>query len=117
MRKEPAVNRYVEAGLLADARDGRTVVVIQPRRRDAHSTFMALAQEARDSASAVLRANGRERIDFPSGGRVQFHTPGPGMRGVSADVVFIEGWNELSEAQRSEIAPVVCARGGEVIRA
>ena len=59
--------------------------------------------------------NGRERIEFPNGGRITFHCTSAGSgRGVDVDVAYVDGWNELSEATRADTA--AASMFGELIR-
>ena len=113
------MNRYVEVGLLADARSGKAVVVVPSSMADGRAAFDALAVEATD-ATRIERSNGRECVEFENGGSVRFvapHSTGSLGLGLRPDVVFVEGWNTLAQRQRDELLATASKRGGELIRA
>lgn len=72
------------AALVNDAAWGAHVIVAAGReeRREAFETIAAIAS----TASRILRTNGAERIDFPSGGRILFVGD---LRGRTADVLYL----------------------------
>lgn len=68
----------------------------------------------------VRRANGEERIEFAWGGRIHFGSVRTSLRGMTADVVFIdqEADRALSATERERLHAElggVLALGGEVI--
>jgi hypothetical protein len=102
-------------GILQDARQGAHIGVFAHKRVSLSAAFNTIADQCPD-ASRTLRANGRERIEFPNGGRITFHcTSAGGGRGVEVDVAYVDGWDALSEPARADI--VVASRRGELIRA
>ena len=76
-----------------EAEDGRSVLVVERRQREAQVAFesMLAIAEPRGQVACASRVNGRERIDFRSGGRVAFASmAGRGGRGFSADVLVLD---------------------------
>ena len=113
--KGRAMNSYAPPGILHDARQGGRVGIFAPKRVELSVAFKAIADQCHD-AERINRANGRERIEFPNGGRITFHCTSAGSgRGVDVDVAYVDGWNELSEATRADSAPA--SMFGELIRA
>ncbi|TFV83147.1 hypothetical protein [Blastococcus sp. CT_GayMR16] len=109
------MNRYVVDGVLADMRASKRVVVV--------AESGPLARRCLDECEAravagekVRRAHGEERIEHPYGGRITFHTiRGGGLRGVAADVVYVDA--DATLEQIGELRLIVSASpGGEVIR-
>lgn len=99
------MNRYVSEGLCLDAARGKRVMVVSRNRKESHEAFLTVADRMRDS-SKVYRANGRERIEHPSGGRIIFTIP-DALRGHEADVVYDE--------TRTRDASLCIAHGGELV--
>jgi len=84
------MNRYAAAGIIADAKDGKHVVVLSINGRDSRCAFAEVAHHAKD-ADRVHRANGAERIDFTGGGQITFHRGVDSLRGTSADIIYLNG--------------------------
>lgn len=111
------MNRYVAAGIAQDARDGRRVIVVSRQGAATRAAFSEIAQHAAD-ATRVSRANGRERIEFSSNGRVMFTTPmSAAHRGVPADIVYIDAVDLQHETLTNLTACLQASRSGELIRA
>lgn len=91
--------------LLEAAADGRRVAVVCVPGTRRNDTFARFAELAVDHATAVRRANGNQRITFPSGGSVVFLSP-RGIRGYSLDSVYVDGL-ELTADLIEEIRPAV----------
>ncbi|MFB7843621.1 hypothetical protein [Microbacterium sp. NPDC056052] len=86
------LNRYVAAGMVAEAHEGRRILVLSIHGRDARASMDECLHHA-DEADLlrVTRANGAERITFNSGGRIIFRSvQGHGHRGVSVDTVYAD---------------------------
>lgn len=110
------MNRYIVEGLLRDATTGKRVLVFAAqggaRKIFRHVSVLAANQTG---VKRILRANGRECVEFTNGGRLRFISTSHAARGHEADVVYVEAWNDLSDRQREDIAP--SALRGELIRA
>lgn len=111
--RKVGLNRYVRDGILSDARQGKAVAVIQSAAIPP-AVFADFVEAAKDAAQ-VSRSYGRERIYFEHGA-VSFLIADGRVGGFVADVVYVIGWNELTEPQRKAITASVAARGGEVVR-
>lgn len=111
------MNRYVVAGMVADAVAGRRVAYVG-RRPGACLSRLELAADPVEVES-VYRANGRERIAFTSGGEIALYDVHRGApRGVVADMVVLDA--EASRQDRVvEQAQSIVAKSerGEVVRA
>ena len=108
------MNSYVVTGLLAEARDGKRVIVLSENGAGARHVFELLADEA-GSEVAIRRRHGEESISFPdSDGRIHFSSVRSGLRGWVADVVFVDCDPTIEQLQ--VLAPVVASRrGGRVV--
>lgn len=99
------MNKYTASALSAEAASGLRVLVVSHSRRaelDAFGEFEALAESA--GASRVRRANGAERIEFPSGGFLAFASArARAGRGICVDLVFVD-WDVETELSPSERA-------------
>ncbi len=104
----------------------RIVVVERDYRAVSEAVKIIAAENERiDWGAVVRRANGAERVTHPGGGRITFATPlSDRMRGITADVVFIDNdahrvvadWptGKRYERFRQGIAGVL-ALGGKVV--
>lgn len=88
------MNKYAATGMLFDALNGKRFIVVERSHhdvRDALHVFAEAVEALGLEGVKVYRANGAEMVKLPSGGRVWFATPrGYRLRGMSADVVFID---------------------------
>ena len=100
---------------MSDALQGKRVVIVGPNRTELRAAFNALTERSAPIVS-TRASNGHERIEYAGGGSIRFLTPGA-VRGHSVDVVYVQGWNELTEQQRGDIIPMTAAGEGELIRA
>lgn len=122
------MNRFAALGLAAEAlvSDSR-IIVLTPRRRDistAIGCFESVPDIAEYPGFRLRRTNGDERIDFGGRGRIDFTSVSSSLRGLSADVVFIDGDADLSLSParlatlRSDLERVTTAsERGETVRA
>lgn len=129
------MNKYAVLGMLIDVYDGKRLVVVERDYQAVQAAVRVFAEvvQAMDLAGVltVRRANGAESVQHPSGGRVVFATPRSNrMRGLSADVVFIDneadrvlvsepmGAADLAwlDGFRDDVALVLSGRRGEVVR-
>lgn len=109
------MNRYTAAGVLADMRNGRRVLVLSQTQPLARLAFAEVSTGAQPS-ERVRRANGDERITAAGGpGWIAFGSSGGNrFRGVTADVVVLDAH---APGNLDSILPVVAASPtGEVIR-
>lgn len=113
------MNRYVTAGIAADARAGRRVLVLVGHELERRLCFEEVARLVHaDVASTV----GREQIRFAHGGSVHFLRSLTSTHGRSADVVFVDHVFATRALDRGidlaeQLAPCVQSTGGEIIRA
>ena len=112
------MNRDTVAGVFADLVVGRRVVVMTENVREGRSLMDSLVATAEAagvrSCVTVARAHGAERVSHGSGGWVIFRSLRTGCRGLTADVVYIDG--DATPEQLAGILPVIASTGGEVIR-
>lgn len=111
------MNRYTVAGVLADMRKGRRVLVLAGTQNLARAAFVEAARSIMPG-ERVRRANGDEEINVEGGdGRVLFRSIGSGgYRGLSVDVVVFAGLlptREMLQAIRPNLAASLLA---EVVR-
>lgn len=90
------MNRYTAAGVLADMRAGRHVLVLSETLSAARSALNDLAAELEPDEKA-FRANGHERIT--GAGAIRFQSIRSGQRGMVADVVVIDA-DEVDHFER-----------------
>ncbi|WP_193596086.1 hypothetical protein [Microbacterium sp. YJN-G] len=114
------MNRYAAAGISIDASAGKRIIVVTPIMgmiRSAMDEIIRSLDGVDPDSFRVRRANGAERIDFPSGGSIRFHSARSSMRGMSANVVYLDdnADREMTDAWRDLYA--VTHPNGEIIRA
>lgn len=122
------MNRFAALGLAAEAlmSDSR-IIVLTPRRRDisaAIGCFESVPEIAEYPGFRVRRTNGDERIDFGGRGRIDFTSASSSVRGLSADLVFIDDDADRSlsparlAALHADLDRVTAAsERGEIVRA
>lgn len=111
------MNRYVIDGILNDALNGKHIAVFSPVAAERRNTFETLAHKTADTASKIIRANGREEIQFHYGGRITIHTATHNSpRGWDLDIAVVHQWNDLPERTRETLRATTLARHGELIR-
>lgn len=120
------MNKFTARSLVGEAMImGRDVVVISSHPSEARVAFDIVASEAAKHdwpGTRMERHHGGERIDFGTG-KISFTTASSAVRGMSADIVFVEerarevlnaiGTRDLSSVDLSLIA----APNGEVVYA
>lgn len=120
------MNKFAAIGLTEDAlHSGKRVLVITHSARPYEMQELeAVAPEG--AISRVVRANGRARIDYVNGGRVDFRSREQiergGARGLSADVVFIDAGidervDDTIRFHRDLRLVVAASADGQVVRA
>lgn len=120
------MNEYAARSMLIDISAGQRIVVVERDYRAVHEAVRVIAavNERVDWGAVVRLANGAERVTAPGGGWIAFATPlSNRMRGLSADVVFIdndadrvlEGDWVRTRVLWGDIAGVL-ATGGRVVR-
>lgn len=110
------MNRYAAAGLLADVRAGKRVLVVCGSSASARDAFGNVTDQGLHDGEKSFRSYGHERIEAPSGGWVRFRSVhGRGHRGVTADVVLLD--TAVSDEEMADLmACVACVPHGEVLR-
>lgn len=115
------MNRYAATGITNDAYEaGLRIVVLSDSARGARDAFDEIQHHAA-GASRIRKANGTERIDYPSGGTITFHRSVDHLRGVSADIVYLDGDAERQVHEHGQWealhAALATSRDPQVIRA
>ena len=113
------MNKYAAAGLIEEARNGRTVLIVSHSYAASQEAFRMMADHAPD-ASRIMRSASTLAIEYPSGRVRLTATHGGAHRGVSADIVFIEHEADryLSRDHYRDIAPIIATSPhGEIVRA
>lgn len=115
------MNRYTASGITNDAYEaGLRIAVLSDSARGARDAFDEI-QHHSAGASRIRRANGAERIDYPSGGTITFHRSVDHLRGVSADIVYLDGdaEHQVYEHGQSDAlhATLAASRDPQIIRA
>lgn len=119
------MNRYAAAGLIHEAMNDKAVIVLSPNASmsvDAMNAVVSALGEVDPDAYRVRRTNGEQRVEFAWGGRICFGSVRTSLRGISADIVFIDQGADqtLSATERERLHSDlggVLALGGEVITA
>lgn len=110
------MNRYAAAGVLADVRAGKRVLVVAGSNTLARVALWDVTGQGLSSDEKVHRSNGREKIESPSGGWARFRSVHGSVRGLTADVVLLD--TVASDEELAELKLCIAsAPGGEVIRA
>jgi len=114
------MNRYTAAGLLADATAGKNILVFARSvhvRRDAVEELIHAAVESGDSRVArASRANGMEKITFPSGGKISFSCDQEAVGHPGMDIIYLADLGDDRFPLSLELLNFI-GRGGELIRA
>lgn len=115
------MNRYAAAGITNDAYEtGLRIAVLSDSARGARDAFDEIQHHAA-GASRICKANGAERIEYPSGGAITFHRSVDHLRGVSADIVYLDGDAERQVHERDQWdalhAVLATSRDPQIIRA
>lgn len=114
------MNKYAARGLLAEALDGKRILVLAGTQVEAREALRVCAAETAVSPSRfkVRYANGAERISCAPGWLV-FKSVRSSLRGYAADVVFIDGEAhrrvDSSTGALEELRVSILALGGEVV--
>lgn len=84
---------------------GQKVVVVSSNSLMSEISFAIFDSLELPTATGIRRSNGRQRIDFVSGGSLRFITPRQegAIRGHAADLVFVDADVDAAFADRSEI--------------
>ena len=106
------MNRFVVEGLVREAQRGKRVACASLRVE--HQAVLDAAGRA-EGACSTVRANGRQRVDFTSGGSIaMFSTDPAAVRGLSLDVLYLDLAAELAYS-RNLYADAI-PTGAEIIR-
>lgn len=110
------MNRYVLAGVAADARAGKRVLVVSVTQAVQRWTFDEIA--ALCEGANLRHTNGYQRIHFDNGGEVRFisERSRAAGRGWSGDIVVVDfGVDDYAAMER--FGPCIAASpAGEFIR-
>lgn len=122
------MNKYAATGLAIAAAAGKQVLIVSSSRNIAMQALDDFERlEADIPGSRVSRVNGKERIEYISGGSIRFESHRSNLRGLSADIVFID-WDVETSFRASKDSGylefydelrhvIVAVPGGEIIRA
>lgn len=112
------MNRFAAAGLIAEAEQGKTVLVVSEGWNHSRHAFLNFEPLA-TTATRIVRAAGTQRIDYPSGGCVRFTSARSQPAGVVADIVFIDWDAETANPMVTEVYRPCIATSprGEIVRA
>lgn len=89
------------------ARTGHQVAIVG--RQAAH--HFAQAETLAPDAARIQRANGQQRITFPSGGTVQFHRGTTALRGQTLDVAYLTDGLTDAPQYAEALAPCFATTG------
>lgn len=111
------MNRYVVEGMVNDLLRSKRILYIGQNMAQATHALESVADSLRDADHfTIYRAHGHEIIQHDGGGWIRFtSTRSRAGRGLAADVVFCDC--DPSVELFTEIAPIVNATNGEVMRA
>lgn len=100
-----------DAQIVATAASGDAVLVVGHRLIEARAAFEALLDAARATGADVTsRANGAERINFPSGGSISFASIQSGSaRGRSVDTLVIGPEMVVDRERMATLLPCLAA--------
>lgn len=84
------MNRYAALGLVLDAYEGKRIIVLSPSHNASRDALEECARSPFAEGAEVRRANGAERITFGTLGCIRFQNVLRPLRGMFADVVFID---------------------------
>lgn len=99
------MNRYAAEGLLQEASDGKSVVVLAENHRrrgealrELRRVLCDLPESMRDWSDGVTYSQTTSSIRFPSGGVIRVRTVGAEhqLQGLNPDIVFIEPLRDRS---------------------
>lgn len=116
------MNRYAAHGIALDAAlSGKRVIVLTPTGimiRDAMDEVIRSLERYDPDIYEVRRAKGNESIRFLSGGYVRFQSAQSNLRGLSADVVFldVDADRQISRDTLHDVHAIIQPHG-EIVRA
>lgn len=97
------MNKCTASALAAEAAAGARVLIVSHSVIAARQAFHDFDELAESVGAEVRRANGAQRLTFPSGGRVHFTSArATGGRGLAVDVVFVD-WDVETELSVDEL--------------
>lgn len=118
------MNKLAGIGMVMKAGIGRRVMVVTTSIPEAMEEVQSALDEflpSLDYAYTIHKSAGHERVEFNSGGGIRFFSNTLDIRGVSADVVFVD-WPIANSMDYRDLVymfkPVIAtSRDGEIIRA
>lgn len=115
------MNKYAAIGLIHEAMKGRSIAVITGIPAETNAAldeFSALLDDARE-VRRISRTRDGGSIKFESAGRIEIRTETGGLRGITADVVYLDSGiaHRVDYAEvRADLMPALTPRG-EIVRA
>lgn len=110
------MTRYTAAGVLADMRDGKSVIYFGSRAAGTELLADCVAMAGADEVARVARANGKERVDHRTGGSVRMVASPHGLRGALPDVLVLEVQKDADPRVWHEIQSVLAGGRTEIVR-
>ena len=112
------MNRYTADGILRDAQAGKRVLVLSKWQADARAA-LARRLGTREHDYSVTFSEGAARVDLPGGGQVAIYSSDTPLRGMRADVVYVDDDSPKVDGQMAlnDVTLVRELTGGELIRA
>ena len=88
------------------ARRGKRILWVEPTGAERTETLRAMERVNAPGLRRVYRTNGKQRIEFASGGEIRLIVIGHGAeRGRTADCIFARPSILTNERHRAELAP------------
>lgn len=87
------MNKYTAIGIATDVLiNQKRIIVVLPRQNEVRTALDIFlnTEMVRDADVKVRRANGRERIDFDTGGSIIFKSARQTTHGYSVDAIYVE---------------------------
>lgn len=111
------MNKYTAVGLAQAAAGGARILVLTVDQQDVRFAIDPCLPLATEAQARVYRTNGTARIDYTSGGSLTFRSHRANLRGLSADVIYLDaGVDERAPLLINDLYPLI-ATGGEITRA
>ena len=107
------MNRLMAEAVIARAKQGQRVLVLDRDMRDLAAHFDDAEGVDTDARLAAIRVHGKLGLKFDGGGRVDFRVY-RGARGLRPDVVLAYNEPRLTVAEREAFEPI---RAREIMRA
>lgn len=98
-------NRYLIQGITEDLREGKTIGILTPFRRETRGVFDAVAEklDGRETEH-VSRAIGKESIRHTTGGRLYLLGSPAAVEEATLDVLVAIGWADYPNTARRTLS-------------